>query len=143
MVPQGPQSGASRASKLCIKGLSASMRHKVIREILKRNMTNSNCDPHFTLYNSVFMFSIIIRSRKITYTVIIHVERVTTDPFVRLLLIRSPKNITFFGFLRFFINPNHNPNPIPEQSNLCLSSLSRDQISFLPMTLQGSIFILI
>ena len=41
-------------------------------------------------------------------------------------------------------NPNHNPNPnpSPKQSNSCLTSLSRDQNSFLPITLQGSIFTL-
>ena len=83
-----------------------------------------------------------------------------------LLLIRSPKFSRDFGFLwfcsrtkRFYIhpnpnpndpnhnpeaihNPNHNPNPnpSPKQSNSCLTSLSRDQNSFLPITLQGSIF---
>ena len=84
---------------------------------------------------------------------------------IRLLLIRSPKFSRDFGFLwfcsrtkRFYIhpnpnpnpnhnpeaihNPNHNPNPnpSPKQSNSCLTSLSRDQNSFLPITLQGSIF---
>ena len=38
-------------------------------------------------------------------------------------------------------NPNHNPNPSPKQSNSCLTSLmSRGQNSFLPITLQGSVF---
>ena len=35
-----------------------------------------------------------------------------------------------------------NPNPNPKQSNSCLTSLSRDQNSFLPITLQGSNFTL-
>ena len=37
-------------------------------------------------------------------------------------------------------NPNHNPNPnpSPKQSNSCFISLSRDQNSFLSVTLQGS-----
>ena len=41
-------------------------------------------------------------------------------------------------------NPNHNPNPnpSPKQSNSCLTSLSRDQNSSLPITLQESIFTL-
>ena len=56
----------------------------------------------------------------------------------------------------FYINPNPNPNPNrnpeaihnpnpnpnPKQSNSCLASLSRDQNSFLPITLQGSFFTL-
>ena len=85
------------------------------------------------------------------------------------LLICSPKFSRDFMFLwfcsrtkRFYIhpnpnpnpnhnrnpeaihNPNHNPNPnpSPKQSNSCLTSLSRDQNSFLPTTLQGSIFTL-
>ena len=40
-------------------------------------------------------------------------------------------------------NPNHNPipNPSPKQSNVCLTSLSRDQNSFLRvLTFQGSRF---
>ena len=87
---------------------------------------------------------------------------------VGLLLIRSPKCSRDFGFYGFaaeqngftytliptltltitpklFItltNHNPNPNPSPKQSNSCLTSLSRDQNSLLPITLQGSIFTL-
>ena len=61
---------------------------------------------------------------------------------------------------RFYINrnpnpnPNHNPeaihypyhnpnpNPSPKRSNSCFISLSRDQNSCFPVTLQGSIFTL-
>ena len=83
-----------------------------------------------------------------------------------LLLNRSPKFSRDFGFYGFAAehngftiyihpnpnpklnhnpkaihNPNHNPNPnpSPKPSNSCLTSLSRDQNSFLPITLQGSI----
>ena len=80
-----------------------------------------------------------------------------------LLLIRLPKNYhvswvftVFQPNSRFYKNPNpnpnhnreaihnpnQNPNPSPKQSNCCITSLSRDQNSCLPITLQGSIFTL-
>ena len=39
-------------------------------------------------------------------------------------------------------NPNPNPNPSHRERNIRFTGLSRDQISFLPITSQGSIFTL-
>ena len=59
-------------------------------------------------------------------------------------LAQISRDFGFYGFAaeqRFYIhpNPNHNPeaihNPSPKQSNSCLTSLSRDQNSCLPITL--------
>ena len=37
-------------------------------------------------------------------------------------------------------NPNHNLNPIPKHSNSCLTILTRDKNSFLPIIFQEIIF---